>query len=311
MTNINNRGFVGFFFGLAFLLSACGSNSNNDTRDESLRGTGNRDGGDSDSSAGENGACTREELRATVDDYYAALEAHDASTLSLASDVKYTENGQTVKVGGGLWKTAGALKFKRSALDTETCNAVTESTIEEEGEEANSDIILGLRIKLADDEITEVEAIIVRSTSDYPLFDAAGLVATADDDWETPIATAKRPTRDELATFIDKYLTVFPDGACNFSDDCMRTENGGTLASCTDPDIGVGCPDPNATSSDMGMPVRLSVLDVDAGIAVGFTIFSGLVLKGPYDDFHMLKVRDGQVVGVHAILAPGSSSGWE
>jgi hypothetical protein len=251
------------------------------------------------------GVCTRDKLKATVNAYYAALEARDSSSLSLASDVKYTENAKTVKVGEGLWKTAGALKFKRSALDIETCNAVTESTIEEQG----SDIILGLRIKLADDEITEIEAIIVRDTTDYPLFQADGLVATEDDDWETPLPVKERPTRDELATFIDKYFTLFPNGACNFSDACMRTENGGTLAECIG--LGVGCPDPNAQSSDEGMTVRLRVLDVEAGIAAGFTIFSGLVLKGPYDDFHMLKVRDGQVVGVHAVLAPGSRSGWE
>ena len=57
--------------------------------------------------------------------------------------------------------------------------------------------------------------------------------------------------------------------------------------------------------------VRLHVIDVDAGIAVGFTLFYGIVVGGPYIDFHMLKVRNGQVVAVHAVLAAGEDSGWE
>ena len=50
---------------------------------------------------------------------------------------------------------------------------------------------------------------------------------------------------------------------------------------------------------------RLSVIDVDAGIGVGFTMF-----QGKYTDFHMFKVRGGEVHGVHAVLAEAAQSGW-
>ncbi len=53
------------------------------------------------------------------------------------------------------------------------------------------------------------------------------------------------------------------------------------------------------------MTARLHVIDVEAGISAGFTMFVGM-----YTDFHMFKVRGGQVHGVHAILASASSSGW-
>jgi hypothetical protein len=49
----------------------------------------------------------------------------------------------------------------------------------------------------------------------------------------------------------------------------------------------------------------VDVLDVEAGIAVGFVMFAGA-----YTDFHMLKLRDGKVEGVHACLASATSSGW-
>jgi hypothetical protein len=53
------------------------------------------------------------------------------------------------------------------------------------------------------------------------------------------------------------------------------------------------------------MTARLHVVDVEAGISVGFTMFTGT-----YTDFHMFKVRSGLVHGVHAVLASASSSGW-
>ena len=57
--------------------------------------------------------------------------------------------------------------------------------------------------------------------------------------------------------------------------------------------------------SRSGMPNRLSVIDVDAGLGVGFTMF-----QGKYTDFHMFKVRGGEVHSVHAVLAEADQSGW-
>ncbi|MFI5308476.1 MAG: hypothetical protein ACHQ53_14050, partial [Polyangiales bacterium] len=58
-----------------------------------------------------------------------------------------------------------------------------------------------------------------------------------------------------------------------------------------------------------GTPVlnpRLHVIDVEAGITVGFTVF-----LGGYDDFHLFKMRDGQVQSVHAVLTQTNSmTGW-
>jgi hypothetical protein len=44
------------------------------------------------------------------------------------------------------------------------------------------------------------------------------------------------------------------------------------------------------------------VINVEAGIVVGFTIFSG-----GYDDLHLFKVRDGKVQAVHAVLTQTNS----
>jgi hypothetical protein len=82
----------------------------------------------------------------------------------------------------------------------------------------------------------------------------------------------------------------------------VRTgRRGVSIGSCTG--SGVGCVD--GGSSPFNMTARIHILDVEAGISVGFTIFAGT-----HTDFHMLKVRGGQIHGVRAVLSSASSSGW-
>jgi hypothetical protein len=283
--------------GLVAIFSACNRDENNN--DITAEDGGSDTGSDATSSAG---GCTRDILKKTVDGYFEALLARDPSSLPLASTVKFTENGKETTIGEGLWTTAGAVKFKRSAFDTESCNSVTESTIEE----GSADIIFGLRLKLVENEISEIETIVVRS-GDY-ISSPAGLADTANDDWETVLADEERPTREELAAVVDTYFILFPQGACDFADDCTRCENGLSVGSCTS---SLYCGDAGLDAGSRSMTPRLHVLDVEAGIAVGFTMFTGRAIPGLYTDFHMFKFRDGKVRAVHATLATATESGWE
>ena len=55
-----------------------------------------RGGGGGTAAGGTGGAttaCTRELLKSTITAYFTALAAHNPSTLPLASNVKFTENG--------------------------------------------------------------------------------------------------------------------------------------------------------------------------------------------------------------------------
>jgi hypothetical protein len=251
------------------------------------------------SSGGGDGAagsgCTRDGLTSAINAYFTALAAHDPKMAPLAASVKYTEDGMQMNVGDGEWKTAGAVKFKRSALDTEICQSATEAVIPD----SSGDIVYGLRLKLVAGQITEIETIPVRS---YITINPQGLVASASDQWETVLPAAQQPTRAELQEFIDRYFNDFPSGACNFASDCMRLEDGASIGPCTG--SGVGCVD-GGGSSTFHMTARVHILDVEAGISVGFTMFAGADT-----DFHMLKVRGGQVHGVHATLSAASASGW-
>jgi hypothetical protein len=242
------------------------------------------------------GGCTRELLKSTVDAYFTALAAHDPSKIPVASDAKFTENGMTVQVGEGLWKTAGAPKLKRSALDTESCGSVTESVLTEN----STDIVFGLRLKLAVAKITEIETIVVRK-GDYTSNPMA-LLGTASDDWEAALPADQRSTREQVTMMIDKYFTQFPAGACMFASDCKRYENGFSPGGCS---AGLSCSQSSTGMARGGMLTRLTLIDVEAGIGVGFTMFAS-----QYTDFHMFKMRGGEVHGVHAVLAKASSAGW-
>ena len=215
MVTNENLGFFVLLWGCFAILGACNSDKN--TNENKVPDAGIDAGSDATSSGS---SCTREILKATVDKYFEALEAHDPSSLPLSSKVRYTENGEQVEVGERLWKTAGALKFKRSAFDTETCNSITESAIAE----GDADIIFGLRLELEERNITEIETIVVRSQSDYVFCSPAGLIATVDDDWETVLPAEKQPTREELAAVVETYYSPVPLGACGFAEDCIRYE---------------------------------------------------------------------------------------
>lgn len=279
--------------------------------------TGGRDAGAGDASvsptpdggggAAGGGACSRDLLKSTVDKYFVALAAHDASMLPLASNAKFTENGETMMIGmGGLWKTAGTLKYQHSALDVEKCMSVSESVVPEGG----TDLPVGLRLKLVDGKITEAEHIVVRE-GDYVLFglipfpsNPADISASANRiKWAEPVAAGERTSRADIERWTNKYFRMFPGGGCNLAPNCERRENGGGNFNCMDA-LNCASGDPPAMPRAGEMTPRLIVVDEELGIGVGFVMFMG------HTDFHMMKFRGGTVYAVHAILSGADGPGW-
>lgn len=252
------------------------------------------------SGGGGSGGCSRALLKATIDAYFKALALHVPTSLPLADNVKFTENGEAGKLGDtGLWKTAGALKYAHSALDTELCTSASQAVVPD----GTTDVPVALRLKLQDQKLTEIETIVVRA-GDYTAVKASPTALAASNDvvkWEESVPADQRPKREELTGWMEKYFKQFPAGVCNTTSDCKRMENGGGSFVCSQ---GASC----ATASS-GQPVlnpRLVLADVEAGLGVGFTIFTG-----GYVDMHMFKMRGGKVYAVSAILANGTTSGWE
>ena len=248
--------------------------------------------------------CSRELLQATTDSFYTALAAHDPTMLPRADNLKLTENGMTIEPGEGLWQTAGAVKYKHTALDTEACSTVSESVVPD----GSMDIPVGLRLKLVDQKLSEVEMIAVRP-GDYKVFGSSfpsntEAIAASKDvvKWEEIVPEDQRNSRAEIQDWLDKYFRLFPRYGCNLADDCQRLENGGGSFECN---AALSC-DMDAMPSERGaLTPRTFVIDIERGIGVGFTMFMGNT------DFHMIKMYGGEIHAVHAILGAAESSGWD
>ncbi len=65
--------------------------------------------------------CDRACLEGVVNQYLAALVAHDPKRLPLSADVKYTEQDQPMELGDGFWKTVqGVGNYKHIFADPES-----------------------------------------------------------------------------------------------------------------------------------------------------------------------------------------------
>ena len=131
--------------------------------------------------------------------------------------------------------------------------------------------------------------------------DTAALAASKDTiKWEEAVSADKRNTHEELTAWMTKYFKQFPQGVCNTTSTCKRMENGGGNFVCGE---GAGCA---ASSANTVLKPHLVIADVETGLGVGFTLFTG-----GHPDMHMFKMYGGQVYAVSAILSKGDSTGWD
>jgi hypothetical protein len=254
--------------------------------------------------------CTRATLTSAIDTYLQALTEHDPARLKLAGSVKFTENGALREVGEGFWTSAGALQFHRNLLDPERCGSVTQAVMEEQGNQ----VIFGLRLKLSGQQIVEIESIVARSgpIPGAAFFSPDVIVTTPQPEWEEAVPEAERSTREQLNQIADTYFEGFETSGTAeyvdvpFADDCNRWENGvkTTNDDCREQfeNIAFGSFSPAGITRR-----RYPVADVENGIAIGFALFAGTWI-----DFHMFKVRSGQIHTIQAVVGPATeTTGWE
>ena len=278
--------------------------------------------------------CSRETLRGLVDQYFAALAAHDPSGLPLAPNVRSTENGVEVTVGKGLWQTAGKALMRRVLVDTRQCGVHASAVLEEPFTSATvgpvgpfsgkkplpaegtvRPILFGVRLRVESGRISEIESIIAREREFA--FDAEGSLATKDQDWESLLPPEERSSRMAMVAAADDYFGMFaaaPEVRTPFASPCDRWENGmfatagGTALPGED---GKAAPMPAHDCSPKGLVIsnhgpRRFLVDVEAGLVVAFVHFAGSL-----PDFHVFRMRNGRVERINAVVGPRSASmGW-
>ena len=175
-------------------------------------------------------ACDRRCLEGWVDRYLDALVRHDPGAVPLASGARYTENGQRLGVGDGLWRSAKAKgKYRLVVADTEAQQVALIGTLEE----LNADPTLGtpalvaLRLKLVGNEIAEVEQFIARNIDAAKRVESLGRPHPL---FAQPVPEAERMSRADLIATANKYFTGMQQndgkGDYPFAADCNRIENG-------------------------------------------------------------------------------------
>ncbi len=136
--------------------------------------------------------CNRACLEGVMDQYLAALVAHDPKRAPLSADAVYTENDQPMYVGDGFWKTVqGPGNYKHIFADPEFGQVAMMGTMREAG----AALLLSLRLRIELGRITEIESVYYRQggggPSGIPTLDAPGY--KPEDMWLKSIPVAQRP----------------------------------------------------------------------------------------------------------------------
>lgn len=178
--------------------------------------------------------CNRACLENVVNEYLAALVAHDPKRLPLSADVRYTENDQLMQVGDGFWKTAEAIgNYKHYFADPEFGQVAFMGTMREAG----APLLISLRVRIQLGRITEIESVYYRQgsggPSGIPTLDTPGY--QAEPIWFKSIPPSQRLPRQQMISIADAYFSglqkndgkgVNGTGAYPFTNDCDRIENG-------------------------------------------------------------------------------------
>jgi hypothetical protein len=189
--------------------------------------------------------CGRDCLKGFVDKYFDALSSRCPCSIALAPDVKYTENGQIVKPGEGIWKTF-TKRGKYRVYLADLANG--EAGYYGDFSEFKGTLfgMMALRLKVRDRRITEIETIVVREqlrpgsgglgantagVMTPKMIDELkpkGFLSTDAALWQ-PLPAAERTPRDRLIAATDQYFDGFTQtngSQVPFAEKCSRRENG-------------------------------------------------------------------------------------
>ena len=295
------------------------------------------------------GRCDRDCLIGISDQYLDALAARDAKRLTLATaNVKYTENGQRLLLGDGLWNSITARgTYVLHVADQTAGQIVTIATLRENG----TPLIVAVRLKVDNRRLSEIETIVARSEGGAKNLETMGKPREA---FSRPTPAANRMSRSELVRVANMYFSGMQlndgKGKYPFADDCDRIENGSRSTNAPGRG-GQARPDPKTSTSYSGMwscreqfesglihfvsrirDRRYLAVDEERGLVMAFAFFDHdagpsrnfvtpdgrKVTAGPVQPWtwmiaEVFKVENGLLHEIEAILERvpyGMPSGW-
>ncbi len=285
--------------------------------------------------------CDRTCLNGSVDGFLLALVAHDPSRLSLGREVKYTENGQLLRLGDGIWGTATSVPtYRIYADDPEAGQVMFMGVLQENG----APVIFCVRLKVELHQITEIEVVVSRKEPGS-LARPENLVQPNPLFSET-LAPAQRRSRQNMIAIANSYFSAIEKGHASyvpFDDNCNRIESGVQTTNRPPQNappgsvsvLGLGCADQiktrNFQPDTLIRERRFAVIDEERGLVfvLGFfdhdatlrsyTLADGRTVKQTrtapwtWEIAEMFKIQDGKIMRVEALVNPvpyGMRSGW-
>ncbi len=238
--------------------------------------------------------CTRADLTKIVDNYFKVVETHNMSALATTGNLRITENGAEIKPGEGLLKSGGKTLLRRDVIDSERCAMVAEAVTEETIDGAQTMAVMAVRLKVDGGKVSEIETIVTREKEQARFYRPKDLLATADQDWTTPLPAAARKSRDYMNDVANKYFSAFGNKEAEegpYAEVCHRWE-GGLQTTLKD-----------GKCSPKFMPAgikhthrRFPVTDLEKGITAAFVNFGGAL-----PDVHIFKFNEkGEVHWINA-----------
>jgi hypothetical protein len=195
--------------------------------------------------------CDRACLEGFVDRYFDALLAHDPARVPLAPGVRYTEDGQQLAIGDGLWRTMHAKgHYRLFVSDPHAGQVAFFGTIEEDNRDPakGTEVLMALRLRVRDGKITEIEELMARDEKPALAMDGKSV----DPIYLASVPPVERVSRAELIATANKYFTGMQKndghGDYPFADDCNRLENGMQTTNAPTP-AGQTRPDPKTSSN--------------------------------------------------------------
>jgi hypothetical protein len=286
--------------------------------------------------------CDRACLEGFVDRYMDAVIAHQPANVPLAPGVRFTEDGQELRIGDGLWRTLRAKgHYRLFVSDVPAGEVVFFGTIEEDGRDADhgTPALIGLRLRVHDQQLTQIEQLVIRDEK------AATRVAalTPNPAFVQTIPAGERMSRADLIATANKYFSGMQQndgkGDYPFADDCDRRENGMQTTNAPLPP-GQTRPDPKtslvysvqwscmeqfrsgllhfvtrirdrrfvAVDEERGLAVAFGFFDHSGGVTRTFptpdgrSVTSGPVQPWTWQMAEMFKIERGKIHKIEAVL---------
>ena len=245
-----------------------------------------------------------------METYLQALVANDPSKLNVASSLKYTDNGVTAQLGDGLWETAtGIDNTKRLDFADPVLGNVASQVVINEGSSggcgSSGDVIYQVRLKVVQNQITEIESMTVRrSGAANGFFSVPNM--KPEPVFTQAIPASQRMSRSELIEVLDLYVDYLEGSKKGnevpFDDGCKRYENGVVTAN-------------GKASFEMQsmwrfhVTRRYPVIDEEAGIIWGMLPFeqtaNALVVGEAF------KIMNGKIMMIQAVMANIPAKTWD